>query len=67
MNVLYAFSAVVGQGVGLVCVRIFLSWRISALTYYYQALPPANAIFAGIGVLFVVGIFHVLPANYFDS
>jgi hypothetical protein len=33
VNVLYAFTATVGQGVGLVCIGIFLSWRISALTF----------------------------------
>ena len=32
VNVLYAFSATVGQGVGLVCIGDILSWTISALT-----------------------------------
>ena len=32
VNVLYAFSAAVGQG-GLVRIGIFLSWRIPALTF----------------------------------
>ncbi|KAF8487324.1 hypothetical protein DFH94DRAFT_678356 [Russula ochroleuca] len=39
VNVLYAFSATLGQGVGL-------------------SFPPANAIFAGIGVLLLVGVLH---------
>ncbi|KAH9988604.1 hypothetical protein BJV77DRAFT_732003 [Russula vinacea] len=39
VNVLYAFSATLGQGVGL-------------------AFPPANAIFAGIGVLLLVSVLH---------
>ena len=30
---------------------------------YYQAFPPANAIFAGIGVLLLVGILHVSLAQ----
>ncbi|KAH9988618.1 hypothetical protein BJV77DRAFT_964324 [Russula vinacea] len=37
VNVLYAFSSTLGQGVGM-------------------AFPPANAIFAGIGVLLLVGV-----------
>jgi len=40
VSVLYAFSATVGQGVGL-------------------AFPPVNAIFAGIGILLLVGVVHV--------
>jgi hypothetical protein len=59
VNVLYAFSATVGQGVGLVRIGIILSWRISRSNFYYQAFSPANAIFAGIGVLLVVSILHV--------
>jgi hypothetical protein len=30
---------------------------------YYQAFPPANAIFAGIGALLLVGILHVSLAQ----
>jgi hypothetical protein len=30
---------------------------------YYQAFPPANAIFAGIGVLLSVGILHISLAQ----
>jgi hypothetical protein len=30
---------------------------------YYQAFPPANAIFAGIGVLLLVGILHTSLAQ----
>jgi hypothetical protein len=36
VNVLYGFSATVGQGVGLVCIRMFFSWRISALTFTFR-------------------------------
>jgi hypothetical protein len=55
VNVLYAFSATVGQGVGLVCIRIFCTG--SFVLTYFQAFPPANAVFTGIGVLLMVGIF----------
>ncbi|KAF8256876.1 hypothetical protein EI94DRAFT_1710022 [Lactarius quietus] len=48
VNVLYAFSAALGSGVGAV-------------------FPPANAIFAGIGVLLHVSIFfEPLPFRMFD-
>ena len=30
---------------------------------YFQAFPPADAIFAGIGVLLLVGILHVSLAQ----
>ena len=64
VNVLYAFSAIVGQGVGLVCIGIFVveNFHFNA---YFQAFPPANAIFAGIGVLLLVGILHVSLRNVF--
>ena len=56
VNVLYAFSATLGGGVGLVNIRFscedFLSIFVS------QAFPPANAIFAGIGVLLLVGVLY---------
>ena len=33
------------------------------LNIYFQAFPPANAIFAGISVLLLVGIFHLSLAQ----
>jgi hypothetical protein len=39
VNVLCAFSATVGQGVGLVCIGIF-SWRIYSLTYTFRHSHP---------------------------
>ena len=36
VNVLYAFSATVGQGVGLVCIGIFCRGEFSALTYHFR-------------------------------
>jgi hypothetical protein len=62
VNVLYAFSATVGQGVGIVCIGIFVVENLRFNTYC-QAFPPANAIFAGIGVLFLVSILHLSPAQ----
>ena len=62
VNVLYAFSATVGQGVGLVCIRIFCRGDFR-FNIYYQAFPPVNAIFAGIGVLLLVSILHVALAQ----
>jgi hypothetical protein len=65
VNVLYAFSATVGQGVGLVCIGIFCMGNFR-FNMYFQVVPPANAIFAGIGVLLTVGIFHVSTAQTID-
>ena len=62
VNVLYAFSAAVGQGVGLVCIGTFFH-REFCFNMYFKAFPPANAIFAGIGVLLLVGILHVSLAQ----
>ena len=54
VNVLFAFSATVGAGVGLVCPRTS-AYPISALSYFvWQVFSPANAIFAGISVLLSV-------------
>jgi hypothetical protein len=57
VNVLYAFSATVGQGVALVRIGIFVLENFRFIIYF-QAFPPANVVFAGIGVLLLVGI-HV--------
>jgi hypothetical protein len=38
--------------------QFVLSGRISALILAFQAFPPANMIFAGIGVFFLVGLLH---------
>jgi hypothetical protein len=61
VNVLYSFSATLGQGVGLVNIKLFLvknSWS----NIYFQAFRPANTVFAGIGVLLLVGVLHISPA-----
>ena len=53
VNVLYSFSDTLGQGVGLVSIKIFLV-KNPCSNIYSQAFPPANSIFAGIGVLLSV-------------
>jgi len=55
VNVLFAFSATLGAGVGLVCPATCVYMR-SALTFIWQLFSPANVIFAGIGVLLQVCI-----------
>ena len=66
VKVLYSFSDTLGQGVGLVNITIFPPEE-PLLNIYFQAFPAANAIFAGIGVLLLVRIFHVFPPRpYFD-
>ena len=67
VNVLYAFSATIGGGVGLVNIGIFPREEF-LLIFGFQAFPPANVIFAGIGVLLLVGIlYRSLFAAFFDT
>ena len=49
ITVLYAFSATLGQGVGLVCFGHGLV--INSLIFIFQVFSPAQVIFAGVGVL----------------
>jgi hypothetical protein len=58
VNVLYSFSAALGEGVGLVYTTVSFS-RTSVLMSVSQVFSPAKVIFAGIGMLFLVCIFHV--------
>ena len=58
VNVLYSFSDSLGQGVGLVNIKIFPRENI-LLNTYFQAFPPAAAVFAGIGVLLSVSVLHI--------
>jgi hypothetical protein len=53
INVLYAFSATLAGGVGVV-MSFYLPYRISLLIPIRQVFPAANAIFAGAGVLLLV-------------
>ena len=52
VNVLYAFSAALGQGVALV--NVHQSVTDLALMSILQVFSPAQAIFAGVGVLLLV-------------
>jgi hypothetical protein len=62
INVLYAFSATIGGGVGLVSINIlFVRNQCSNLSF--QVFPPANVIFTGIGVLLSVCTF-LFPLGY---
>jgi hypothetical protein len=59
VNVLYSFSATLGAVVGLVNIRTFLCEESPLiLAFFFQAFPTANTIFAGIGVLLMVGALH---------
>jgi hypothetical protein len=60
VKVLYSFSDTLGQGVGLVNIKMFPREEF-LLNIYFQAFPPANAIFVGIGILLSVHILHVFP------
>jgi len=57
VNVLYAFSSTLGQGVGLVSLNYchYLP-RICDLIVIPQVFSPANVVFSGIGVLLMVSI-----------
>jgi fungal STAND N-terminal Goodbye domain len=54
VNVLYTFSAVLGEGVGLVGIATPSLLRIRGLTFISQVFSPGKVIFAGIGVLLLV-------------
>jgi hypothetical protein len=57
VNVLYAFSSTIGQGVGLVSLNSLLYLlRICDPIFIPQVFSPANVIFSGIGVLLLVSI-----------
>jgi hypothetical protein len=56
VNVLYAFSATLGGGVGLVSSYFLVKNFCSNIAS--QVFPPANAIFAGIGILLFVSVLH---------
>ena len=55
VNVLFAFSAALGEGVGLVCFQS-LSYENLGSDFVWQVFSPAKVIFAGIGVLLLVSI-----------
>jgi hypothetical protein len=47
VNVLYAFSATVGQGVGLVCVGIFVLENFRFNNIYYSGIPTGKCNLCG--------------------
>ncbi len=58
VNVLYAFSATLGEGVGLVNINPSVSDDITLMSIR-QVFSPAKAVFAGVGVLLLVsGLVH---------
>jgi hypothetical protein len=54
INVLFVFSAILCEGTSLVSVKSTYWGR--ALIPFRQAFPPAQAIFAGVGVLLLVSV-----------
>jgi hypothetical protein len=66
INVLYAFSATLGGGVGLVIITILPLRRFCALTTVCKVFSPANVIFSGIGVLLLVGHLSYHLVAHFD-
>ena len=60
INVLLAFSAILGNGVSLVRLEVIFS-RDYAFTASTQVFSPATVIFAGAGVLLQVCIFFDVP------
>ena len=56
INVLFAFSGIIGEGVSLVSLNVISSWDYT-LTAGLQVFSPATVIFAGAGVLLQVCIF----------
>ncbi len=55
VHVLYALSATLGEGVGLVLIGKSIHMKCT-LTSLLQVFPPAKAIFSGIGILLAVCI-----------
>jgi len=55
VNVVYAFSSTLGEGVGLVIITILSLRRFFTLTAASKVFSPAKIIFSGIGVLLLVG------------
>ena len=62
INVLYAFSATLGGGIGSVNITHQSVCAGSCLDIYWQAFSPANVIFTGVGVLLLVSVSFVSAA-----
>ena len=61
VNVLYAFSATLGEGLGLVNLSWSVLFMICGLICIFQVFSPAKVIFAGFGVLLLVGMLLHIP------
>ena len=59
VNVLYAFSNILGAGVSLVCPKTCASMKYILISMW-QVFSPASIIFAGVGVLLSVRILNTL-------
>ena len=57
VNVLQTFSSILEAGASLVCFRTYL-FQCYILISVQQAFPPANIIFAGVGILLSVSILN---------
>ena len=66
VHVLYSFSDTLGQGIGLVNIKVFPREE-SCSDIYFQAFPPASVVFAAISVLLSVSIFPVSLCNLLDT
>jgi hypothetical protein len=62
VHVLYSFSDTLGQGIGLVNIKVFPREE-SCSDIYFQAFPPASVVFAAISVLLSVSILPVSLCN----
>ena len=59
VNVLFTFSATIGTGVGLVCLRRTCIYPRFAFSFIWKIFSPASVIFTGVSVLLSV---RVLPS-----
>ena len=57
VNIVYVFSATLGNGLGLVSCLIQIAYSNRSLRSGHQPFSPANTIFTGFGVLLGVGLF----------
>jgi hypothetical protein len=67
INVLYAFSATVGEGVGLVNQMISHLVEIICSNIYLSGILSGKNNLAGIGVLLLVSLFQIHCVAYFDT
>ena len=66
VNVLYVFSATLGEGVGLV--RIATPSLLESMPQHrFQVFSPAKVVFAGIGVLLLVGHLFISSRAQIDD